>query len=186
MKKYSYTVMIILIGITMASAQRLLPKQKGIEILAGILSDKKPQSNYYLSVGMTTNGKNGHYKLWALEYIRQYSTYKDLHIPRENYTAEGGYSFFLLGDAGRNVTLNAGLTAVAGYESINRGENLLQDGAIVVPHAGFIYGTGARLSLETYLSDHFVLLVQGRIKVLWGTDLEQLRPSAGVGLRFNF
>jgi len=186
MKKYSYTVMLILIGITMASAQRLLPKQKGIEILAGVLSDKNPQSNYYLSVGMTTNGKNGHYKLWALEYARQYSTYKNLHIPRETYTAEGGYSFFLLRDARRNITLNAGLTAVAGYESINRGENVLQDGAIIIPHDGFIYGAGARLSLETYLSDHLVLLVQGRIKVLWGSDLEQFRPSAGVGLRFNF
>lgn len=186
MKKYSYTIMLILIDITMASAQRLLPKQKGIEIHAGILSDENPNSNYYLSVGMTLNEKNGHYKLWALEYARQYSTYNDLHIPRETYTAEGGYSFFLVGDAGRNITLNAGLTAVAGYESINRGENLLQDGAIIVPQDSFIYGVGARLSLETYLSDHFVLLVQGRIKVLWGTDLEQFRPSAGVGLRFNF
>lgn len=186
MKKYSYTVMLILIGITMASSQRLLPKQKGIEILTGILSDENPKSSYYLSVGMTTNGKSGHYKLWALEYAHQYSIYKNLHIPQETYTAEAGYSFFLLGDARRNITLNAGLTAVAGYESINRGENLLQDGAIIVPHDSFIYGAGERLSLETYLSDHFVLLVQGRIKVLWGTDLEQLRPSAGVGLRFNF
>ena len=186
MKKYSYTVMLILIGITMSSAQRLLPKQKGIEIHAGIYSNENSDRSHYLSMALTINGKNGHYKLWALEYARQYSTYKDLHIPQETYTAEGGYSFFLLGDAGRNITLNAGLTAVVGYESINRGENLLQDGAIIVPQDSFIYGAGARLSLETYLSDHFVLLVQGRIKALWGSDLEQFRPSAGVGLRFNF
>lgn len=186
MKKYIYTMMLILMGITMTSAQRMLPGQKGIEILAGVLSDEKPHSNYYLSIGMIINGKNGNYKLWAMEYACQSSSYNDLRIPQETYTAEGGYSFFLLGDATRNISLNTGLTAVFGYESINRGEALLQDGARIVPKDNFIYGAGARLSLEMYLSDRFVLLLQGRIKALWGTDLEQFRPSTGAGFRFNF
>lgn len=186
MKKYIYTVILILTGLTMASAQRMLPKQKGIEIQAGTFSDHDPYSSYYLSIGMTVNGKNGSYGLWALEYARQYSPYKDLEIPRENYTAEGGYSFFLLGDARKNISLNAVLSGIAGYESINRGEALLKDGAKILNEDSFIYGAGGRLSFETYLSDHFVLLLQGRIKVLFGTDLEQFRPSAGLGIRFNF
>ncbi|MFD2939170.1 conjugal transfer protein TraO [Flavobacterium notoginsengisoli] len=186
MKKYIYTVMLILTGITMATAQRMLPKQKGMEIHAGTLSDDKPYSSYYLSIGMTINGKNGNYKLWALEYSRQNLPYKHLRIPLEIYTAEGGYSFFLLGDARKNITLNAGLSGIAGYESINRGDALLQDGAIILSEDSFVYGGGGRLSFETYLSDHFVLLLQGHIKVLFGTDLEQFRPSAGAGIRFNF
>jgi len=32
MKKYIYTVMLILIGITTSQAQRMLPKQKGLEV----------------------------------------------------------------------------------------------------------------------------------------------------------
>lgn len=186
MKKYIYTAMLILVGISMAQAQRMLPKQKGLEISTGTLSDENPGRNYYLNIGMTVNGKNGNYRLWALEYSHQYSQYKDLPIPQETYTAEGGYSFFLLGDARKNITLNAVITGVVGYESINRGEALLYDGAKIISGDNFIYGGGARLSIETYLSDRFVLLLQGRIKVLWGTDLEQFRPSAGVGLRFNF
>ncbi len=186
MKKYIYTVMFTLLGITMAQAQRMLPKQKGLEGSAGVSSNDKTRNDYYLQIGMTVNGKNGNYQLWALEYAHQYYDYKDLRIPHETYMAEGGYSFFLLGDTRKNFTFNLGITGVVGYENINRGEQMLYDGARILSEDNFVYGAGGRLSLETYLSDQVVFLIQGRTKVLWGTDLEQFRPSAGVGLRFNF
>lgn len=178
--------MLIILGITTSQAQRMLPRQKGLEVNVGILSDDKIGNDYYINVGMTVNGKNGNYQLWALEYTHQYHNYKDLHIPQETYAAEGGYSFFLLGDARKNVTLNLGITGVVGYESINRGEAMLYDGAKILSEDNFLYGACGRLTFETYLSDRFVLVLQGRTKVLWGTDMEQFRPSAGVGLRFNF
>lgn len=186
MKKYIYTVMLILMAITVTQAQRMLPKQRGLEISAGVLSNEKIGNDYYISAAMTVNGKNGNYQLWALEYTHQYHDYKDLRIPQETYSAEGGYNFYLLGDARKNITLNLGITGVVGYESINRGEAMLYDGAKILSEDNFIYGAGGRLTFETYLSDRFVLVLQGRTKVLWGTDLEQFRPSAGVGLRFNF
>lgn len=186
MKKYIYSVMLVLIGVTGTQAQRMLPKQKGLEISAGVMSDNKIGNDYYISAAMTVNGKNGNYQLWALEYTHQYHNYKDLRIPQETYTAEGGYSFLLLGDARKNITLNAAITGVLGYETINRGETMLYDGAKVLNEDNFIYGAGGRLTFETYLSDRFVLVLQGRTKVVWGTDMKQFRPSAGVGLRFNF
>jgi hypothetical protein len=186
MKKYINIMMLVLTGTTGAQAQRMLPQQKGLEVNAGTLSADKPGRNYYLNTGMTVNGKNGNYQLWALEYTRQYYPYKDLRIPQETYTAEGGYSIFLLGDTRKNIALNAAVTGVFGYESINRGDSMLYDGAKILNGDNFIYGVGGRLSFETYLSDRFALLLQGRIKVFWGTDMEQFRPSAGVGLRFNF
>ena len=186
MKKYIYTVMLVLVGISVTQAQRMLPKQKGLEISAGVLSDDKIGNDYYISLGMTVNGRDGVSRLWALEYTHQYHDYKDLRIPQETYSAEGGYSFFLLGDARKNITLNFGITGVVGYESINRGETMLYDGAKILSEDNFVYGAGGRLTFEMYLSDRFVLVLQGRTKVLWGTDLEQFRPSAGVGLRFNF
>lgn len=186
MKKYIYTMMFAFMGITIVQAQRMLPKQKGLEVNAGTLSDDDSSRNYYLNIGMTVNAKNGNYQLWALEYTHQYNEYKDLRLPQETYTAEGGYSLFLLGDARKNITLNVAITGVLGYESINRREALLFDGAKILTKDNFIYGAGGRLSFETYLSDHCVLILQGRTKVLWGTDLEQFRPSAGLGLRINF
>src|SRR5690625_2528464 len=186
MKKYIYLLMFLLIGTTASHAQRMLPKQKGFEVNTSVLSDDRIGNDYYLNIGMTINGKNGNYELWALEYTHQYHNYKTVRIPLESYTVEGGYSFFLLGDFGKNITLNAGITGVVGYERVNRGKSLLDDGAKILSEDNFIYGLGGRLSLETYLSDWLVLLLQGRAKALWGTDLKQFRPSVGVGLRINF
>jgi hypothetical protein len=70
-----------------------------------------------------------------------------------------------LGDARKNITLNFGITGVVGYESINRGETMLYDGAKILSEDNFIYGAGGRLTFETYLSDRFVLVLQGRTKV---------------------
>lgn len=186
MKKYIYTAVLTLIVINSIHAQRMLPKQKGLEFNLGALSTQNMSRNYYLNVGMAINGKNGNYGLFALEYTYRFYPYKNIRIPLETFTAEGGYSVFLLGDAGKNIALNAALTGVAGYETINRGEAMLSDGAKLVSKDNFIYGVGGRLSFETYLSDHFVLLLQGRIKAFWGTDMERFRPGAGVGLRINF
>ncbi len=170
----------------MVTAQRMLPGQKGLEIHAGGLSADKPGRNYYLNIGLTINTKNGNYRLLAFEFTHSHLTYKRRLLPLETYTIAYGYSFYLFGDAARNISLNAGLTGVLGYENINSGENMLPDGARLLEESSVIYGAGGRLSLETYLCDRLVLLLQGRVKVLWGTDGKQLRPAAGVGLRFNF
>ncbi|CAN1534248.1 Conjugative transposon, TraO [Flavobacteriaceae bacterium] len=186
MKKYLFAVMFVLTSITIVQGQRMLPKQKGLEINTGTLSADSSAQNHYLNIGLIINGRNGNYRLWSLEYTKQYSEYKELRIPQETYSIEMGYSFCLLGDRNKTISLNTAITGGIGYETINRGNNLLYDGAKILNEENFIYGAGGRLSLETYLSDHFVLLVQARAKVFWRSSLEQLRPSAGVGLRYNF
>lgn len=182
---YIFSVMLTILSSTVIQAQRMLPKQKGLEITTGMLS-KAVNDNYYLNVTLTVNGQGGNYWIWGVEYTHQFSDYRAVQIPIETYTGEVGYSLQLWGDARKTITLNAGLTAVAGYETINRGEALLHDGATLLDKDNFIYGAAGRLSLETYLSDRFVLLLQGRAKVFWNTDLRQFCPSAGMGLRYNF
>lgn len=186
MKQIIYTVLMVLLTITTTKAQRMLPKQKGLELSTGSLSNGKIGTDYFIDVAMTINGKKDNYQIWVLEYSRILHSYKSIKVPQQTITAEGGYSFFLLGDARKNITLNFGITGVVGYETINRGEAMLYDGAKLLSEDNFIYGAGGRLTFETYLSDRFVVVLQGRTKVLWGMDLEQFRPSAGVGLRFNF
>lgn len=186
MKQFIYTVLMIYLNITLATAQRMIPKQKGLEISAGILSNDKVGTDYYINVMMTINAKKGNYQLWGFEYSQEQHSYKSIRIPQETFTAQGGYSFLLFGDAQMNFTMNLGLTGIVGYERLNRGETILYDGAKMISEDNFIYGAGGRLTLETYLSDKIVLFIQGRTKMYWNTDLEQFRPSVGMGLRFNF
>jgi len=186
MKQIIYTVLMVLLTITTTRAQRMLPKQKGLELSTGSLSNEKIGTDYYIGVSITVNGRKGNYQIWGLEYIHKVHGYKSTRILQQTIIAEGGYSFFLLGDAQRNIALNFGLTGIVGYESLNRGQQMLYDGAKILNEDNFIYGAGGRLSLETYLSDHFILLLQGRARALWNTDMEQFRPSLGIGIRYNF
>lgn len=186
MKNYVYIIIVLFCNIIAAQAQRMLPKQKGLEISTGVIADGKIGTDYYITAGMTINGKKGNYQLWAVEYSSKKYGYKQIQIPVETFTAEVGYSFLLISDSGKNSSLNFGLNGIAGYESINRGKELLSDGAKLLTQDNFIYGAGGRLTIETYLSDRIILLLQAGTKVLWGTDLQQIRPSVGIGLRFNF
>lgn len=180
-------IVVLLISSTTIYSQRLIKGQKGFETSIGIVSGQKAiHNNFYIQAGMTINGKNGGYQLWSAEYARRTFEFESYPIPVETYLAEGGYSFVLLGDRAKNISLNLGITGTAGYEVINNSNNILPNGAVVQAKNGIVYGAGGRLSLETYLSDHFLLLVQGRIKALWGTSAEQFRPSAGAGLRYIF
>lgn len=186
MKKYISVLLFVILCSNYMQAQRMLARQKGLEVATGTSNPENPDRNYYFNIGLIVNGKNGNYQLWNVEYSHQYYQYKELRIPMETYTSEGGFSFYLLGDAQKNITLNTAITAVVGYETINRGEEILYDGAKILNQQNFIYGAGTRISLETYLSDRVVLVIQGRTKVMWGTSLQQFRPSLGLGLRFNF
>jgi len=186
MKHYIIALIIAIAFISPAKAQRMLPGQKGLEIYVGALSNAAPEKNYYLGLGISSFRKGGHYWLGALEYTREESIYKGTAVPLESYFGEGGYNLRVLGDARRWINLYASLSGVVGYETINRGQNLLYDGSLIRSSEGFAFGAGGRLSLETYLCERMVLLLQGRVRMLWGTSMDQFRPSAGLGLRFNF
>lgn len=185
MTKYIFALMIAVLSLTLVHAQRMSPGQKGLEVNAGLLT-KEVKDNYYLNLTLNVYSRNGNYWIWGAEYSHQFSDYRTEKIPLETYTGEMGYSLQLLGDARKTITLNAGFTAIVGYETINRSNKELYDGSKILDNDNFIYGAGGRLSLETYLSDRFVFLLKGSNKVLWGTDLKQFRPSAGVGIRINF
>lgn len=187
MKIIFFTLIFLWVGIAPVDAQRLLPGQKGMELGVGLISDKKPVRDYfYVYAGMTINGRNGNYKIWAFEYSRKKHEFEKIAIPVETYTVEGGYSFCLLGDWQKNISLNTGLTAIGGYETVNRSKSLLANGAVIRSSDHFIYGAGIRISLETYLGNHLVMVLQGRTKFILATSVERFRPSAGVGLRYIF
>ena len=97
---------------------------------------------------------------WVIggEYLHKKYDYKDMQIPVEQFTAEGGYYLKFLSDRRKTFFLSLGLSALAGYEVSNKSEKLLPAdrpdslacqckgtgvvrlGHRQVPHAG-IFGT---------------------------------------------
>ncbi|RLJ75114.1 conjugal transfer protein TraO [Pedobacter alluvionis] len=187
MNRIIFTIVLLTVGNTILYGQRLIRGQKGFEVTAGFVSKEQSiHSNFYIQAGMTINGKNGNYQLWSAEYSRRTHEFEGYPIPVETILAEGGYSFSLVGDRAKNISLNLGISGVVGYEIINNSKNTLPNGALIEAEDAFVYGAGGRLSLETYLTDHIVLLVQGRAKAIWGTSAGHFRPAAGIGLRYQF
>lgn len=169
---------------TAISAQRMLPKQKGIEINVGLLNDNI-SDNYFINAGLIKYSKKGNYMIYNAEYSKNSISYKTTDIPVENYTAEIGYSFNFIADRRKSFLLNLTFAALGGFEEVNKGEQLLLDGSKLLNESSMIYGGSGKLSIEMYLSDRFVLIASGKTKLLWNTSLERIRPSAGLGIRFN-
>lgn len=185
MKKYIYTVTLILMAITVTQAQRMLPKQKGLEISTGVLSDDKIGNDYYISAAMTVNGKMAttSFGRWnthiSTTIIKPFAYRRKLILPRA-VTASSCWAMPVKHYA---ELRNNRCSRLRNHQP---GRNDVVWRSKILSEDNFIYGAGGRLTFETYLSDRFVLVLQGRTKVLWGTDLQRFRPSAGVGLRFNF
>jgi len=185
MKKYIIVILLFIMGRN-SYGQRMIYSQKGFEVNAGMLSADGINKNFYLNVAMISFGRHGNYWIWSAEYQKKAIAYMEQFIPVKSFLGDIGYSVQLLADRKKFISVNLGLTGVGGYELVNKGDSLLVDGAILRNQNQFVYGTGGRWSLETYLSDRIVLTLQGRVRILWGTDLNRFRPSSGIGLRFNF
>jgi len=188
MKRYILIVLLLVAGSssTQLWAQRMAPGTIGVEVVVAAYSDQQPADNYAVNASLTISRRNGSYQLWGAGYSHRVTHYKENTVPFETYTLEGGYSFRLLSNAPKAISLNAALSGVGGYETVNRGTALFADGTKILNSEGLIYGLSGRVSLEAFLSDRFVLVLQGRAGYFWQTSGEALRPSAGAGLRYNF
>lgn len=99
-------------------------------------------------------------------------------------TGEAGYNLPLLADRGRNVTLRAGVAALAGYETTGWGDKRLKDGARLLNQDRFIGGVALSLTLEGYLSDRIILLLKIRERCVPGSPTGAFHTQVGFGFRF--
>ncbi|MFP3591443.1 conjugal transfer protein TraO [Chryseobacterium sp. SIMBA_038] len=179
-----YIIGLFLISLT-TKAQRLIPKQKAIEFNAGFLLNDSKSENYFLNTTITNQSGKGNYSFFSFEYLKEKQNYETITIPVETFLAEAGYSFNLISDHKKYVLFNFSLSATAGFESINKGNDLLFDGAEILSESNLVYGVGGKISVEIYISDRIALIPHIKAKALWNSSRELIRPSAGLGIRIN-
>lgn len=179
-----YVISLFLMSLTI-KAQRLIPRQKAIELNAGFILNDSKSENYFLNTTITNQSGKGNYSFFSFEYQNEKQNYKTVSIPIETFLGEAGYSFNLISDPKKNLLLSFSLSATAGFESINKGNDLLFDGALILSESNFVYGAGGKLSVEIYISDRMVFIPHLKTKILWNTSRDVFRPSAGFGIRIN-
>ena len=177
--------MIGVLALTMgqASAQRCLPKTQGIEVTGAFVDGKPLSAAFTDGVALSTYTKNGSKWVFGGEYLQREYGYSDTTIPVAQFTAECGYYQKLLTDGSKTLFVYGGVSALAGYESVNWGETLLDDGARLTDKDSFLYGGAVTLNIEVYLSDRLALTGNVRERCLWGNDTGHFHTQYGVGLK---
>ena len=171
-------------------AQRLIPKQRGIEVVGGVPLTKGEKlftgDNFGVGISLTRYLKKENYTFASLEYEQQHLPYRSYNVPMKDILLHLGYMQSVLTDRGKNVLAYMGISALCGYEELNKGNKLLPDGATILDRSRFVYGGAVHGSVEVFLTDRVLFLVKAQGRLLIGSDMHRFRPAVSAGLRFNF
>lgn len=170
-------------------AQRLIPKQKGMEVVGSVPLIKGEKffvkDNFGVGVSLTRYLKRENYTFVMAEYEQQNMPYRDYSVKLKDALLHLGYMHPILSDNGKNVFLYAGISALGGYEELNEDKKLLPDGATLLDRSRFVYGGAVHGSVEVFLTDRLLFLVKAQGRLLFGSDVHRFRPALSAGLRFN-
>lgn len=146
MKRLLFIILLFGVCLTFnrAHAQRCLPGMRGIQLTGG-LSDNMRWKNgdgfgYHAGIAVSTYTKDAHHWVVGAEYLEKRYGYRDCLYPASQLTGEGGYYLNFLSDRKKTFFAALGLSALAGYETVNWGESLLPDGSRLTDEDNFIYG----------------------------------------------
>lgn len=187
MKKYLFlfvTAVSLALFSGRAHAQRCLPGMIGVELRGGFAQGSKNPLNYYTGVAISGYTKRANRWVVGAEYLQKHYGYRNVSIPRAQFTAEGGYYLKFLSDPSKTLFLSIGGSALTGYETVNWGGRILYDGSRLLAKDAFVYGGAITLELETYITDRIVLLASIRERALWGSSLSVFTTQFGLGLKF--
>ena len=191
MKRISFilAVVLCLVFVDQAHAQRQLSGMRGLEIRGGMVdglysSSIDNEAGYYFGAALSSYAKNGNKWLFGAEFLESYNPYEEIRLPVSQFTGEAGYYFNFLSTPSKVVSFSMGISALGGYEAVNWGKSVLYDGSTLLHKDSFIYGGAITLEMETYLSDRVVLLLSARERILWGTTTGHFHTQIGVGLKF--
>ena len=141
-----------------AMAQRCLPGMSAVEIKAnmadGFYTGKSRDCGYDLGVIYSVfTGSHGNTWSFGGEYLQTFKPYGEKgRIPVAQFTGEAGYNLHILSDYSMTFHLYGGISALAGYETVNWGKDVLSDGSTLHDGDNFIYGGALNLQAEFYLS----------------------------------
>jgi hypothetical protein len=183
MKKIFILFIICCFAVQESPAQRYLAGMRGLQFTAGTVNCLNPQEAFHAGIALSTYTKSANRWVFGFEYLEKQYPYKDLSVPQSQFNLDGGYYLKFLSDPRKTFFASVGLSAMAGYETINWDKKLLPDGATINNVDAFLYGAALTLELETYLTDRLVLLANVRERFLMGTSLGKFNTQFGIGLK---
>ena len=172
-----------------SQAQRLIPKQRGIEVVGSVPLIKGEKlftgDNFGVGISLPRYLKKENYTFVMAEYEQQNMPYRSYNVKLKDALLQVGYMHPIVSDNGKNVFLYAGISALGGYEELNEDKKLLPDGATLLDRSRFVYGGAVHGSVEVFFTDRLLFLVKAQGRLLFGSDVHRFRPALSAGFRFN-
>lgn len=196
--KYTYNNGIIAMSDTRAACMNFvnalerLPGMSSVEIKAdmvnGFYTGNSRNCGYNLGVFYSViKGNNANTWSFGGEYLQTYKPYGEKgRIPVAQFIGEVGYNLRIVSDYSQTFHLYGGVSALAGYEAVNWGKQLLPDGSTIQAKDAFIYGGAVTLSADFYLSDHVALGAHIKERFVFGNDTGHFLFQYGVHLKYQF
>jgi hypothetical protein len=189
MKQSAIIFILVLCFMNMAQAQRYLPGQKGIQVTAGTvngftLNESNPNFTAHAGAAFSTYTKNGNRWVFGGEFLGKCHRYKSWCNPQMQFTGEGGYYLNVLSDRSKTIFCSAGISALAGYETIRNNKKPLPDGATINNKDAFLYGGAITLETEIFLMDRLALLANIRERALAGSSVGLFNTQFALGIKF--
>ena len=190
----SWLSMMVCVMVAMAAAmpsyaQRLIPKQRGIEVIGSVPLIKGEKflaaGNFGMGAALTRYLGRENYTFVMAEYEQQNMPYRSYNVKLKDALLQVGYMHPILSDRGKNVFLYGGISALGGYEQLNGDKKLLPDGATLLDRSRFVYGGALHGSIELFFTDKVLFILKAQGRFIFGTDVHRFRPALSAGFRFN-
>ncbi|MEP5339270.1 MAG: conjugal transfer protein TraO [Algibacter sp.] len=110
----------------------------------------------------------------------------NIEVPYNTFNVNIGYITNIYTSIRKTTKINAGGGGLLGYEEVNNGNILLENGALVLEQSKFIYGGFAFVELDFYINNDIGLILKLNEYYHVNSDLGKLSLFAGVGMRYFF
>lgn len=115
--------------------------------------------------------------------VAKYEYKEGIKIPYNDFTFNAGYSKNVFFNYQNTFNVNIGAGGIFGYETINKGDKKLENGALIISESGFIYGAYLGLDLDYSVSDVLSLSFKSNQYYHANSSLGEFVPFIGIGTR---
>ena len=115
--------------------------------------------------------------------VANYNYKEGIKIPYNDFTFNAGYSKNVFFNYQNTFNINIGAGGIFGYETINKGDKNLENGAKIISESGFIYGAYLGLDLDYSLNDALSVSLKANQYYHANSSLGDFVPFVGLGAR---
>ncbi|WP_299440413.1 conjugal transfer protein TraO [uncultured Aquimarina sp.] len=178
-KQLLYTSVILLLLFLYANALSAQSHKVAFSITGGIVQDGFS--------GMIT----GDYKVNEFDFLQfniqgSFANLEqnNIDIPVNTYSFNAGFFFDILRNNSRTFALSLGAGGTIGYESINNGDQTLENNQILnIETNNVVYGAYAGLDADIFISPVISLNIKLNETYHFNSEIGELTPYAGLGIK---